>query len=93
MLALSLSAEALDTLTQAATALDSFAELIDADDRKHGWFPTLNRDDPATQLLADIYDETQAFRGDPRRAWRGTHPDLAVPLVIQRAQRRGLFLD
>ena len=85
---LKLSTEALDLLTRSATALDSFQALLDSKHGKHGWFPTLDLPDPEVQLLADLYDEEQERRGDPRRAWRGSHPDTAhVPLIIRRAQR------
>jgi hypothetical protein len=86
VLMLQLSTEALDTLTRAATALNTFAELVDAGHRKHDWFPTLTTSDPEVQLLADLYDEWQEQHGDPRRAWRGTGPELAVPEVIRKAR-------
>jgi len=71
-----ISTEVLDTLTRAATALDTFEELIDSANQKHGWFPTLDLPAPEVRLLADLYDKVKAGRGDPRRAWRGAHPDL-----------------
>jgi hypothetical protein len=92
---LELSQEALDVLTQAATGYSSFEELLDLKHRHPGGWPLLDRQDPATRLLADLYDAAQERLGDPRRAWRGSGGQvdgLHIPAVIRKARQERPFL-
>ena len=99
---LPLGKEALDTLTQAATGWFEFEELIDVRDRWHGYIPVIDGQDPASFLLADLYDQAQAERGDPRRAARIREPrvkeaqcveeDIHIPALILELQKRNPFM-
>ena len=55
-----------ESLTATLTAFDSFDDLLNA---PGGYRPSLTR--PCQQTLADLYDDAQKRRGDPRRAFRG----------------------
>lgn len=65
----------LDALTRRLTAFNSFHDLLDA---KGGYRPSLRcisgcpsgQNIPELKRLADAYDQVQAQRGDPRRAFR-----------------------
>jgi len=65
----------LDALTRRLTAFNSFHDLLDA---KGGYRPSLRcvsgcpggQNIPELKRLADAYDQAQAERGDPRRAFR-----------------------
>lgn len=57
-----------DELARKLTSANTLHELVSA---RHGAIPRLPRDrSPEHAELADIYDETQQFRCDPRRAFR-----------------------
>lgn len=85
----SLSSEALDLLTRTVTAFRTFDEMVDAEHRLCAdYFPILDTRDPATQLLADLYDQYQAEHCDPRRVWRGSHWDGIPCFLISQAGRR-----
>jgi hypothetical protein len=72
--------EALDVLTREATMFGTFADLVAC-----SGVPILDPREPADLLLADLYDQAQELRGDPRRACRDAA--RCVPQVIRRAQR------
>ena len=57
--------EYLDKLTKRLTAFDRFLDLLNA---PGNYRPTLRRDEPGAEELADAYDQEQARRGDRRRA-------------------------
>jgi len=84
----SLNPEALDVLTRTVTAFMTFDEMVDPEHRLANYFPTLDDRDPATQLLADAYDQYQIEHGDPRRAWRGSHFHGVPCFLLSRAGQR-----
>ncbi len=57
--------ENLDQLTQRLTVFQSFLDLPNA---PGNYRPTLRRDEPGAEELADAYDLEQAKRFDKRRA-------------------------
>jgi len=91
---LGLSAEAMDVLVQASTGWFSFAEMLDTEGRWGGYMPTIDGEDAASRLLADLYDAAQEQRGDPRRARRTQVPlhrievDFPTPSIIREIQLR-----
>lgn len=72
---ISASASDLDALTRRLTAFDCFHDLLHA---QGGYRPSLRcisgcpagKNIPELTRLADAYDQAQAQRGDPRRAFR-----------------------
>lgn len=60
-----------DDLTASHTAFESFTALLNAGG---GYHPSLNLAIPGQRALADLYDDAQRRRGDPRRAFTYSLP-------------------